>query len=84
MLYQKDYLDFNLIEHLSIVHTNNRPNHFRNNDHITEMGLDNLRLLMFTGLHLGLAQLLQERHRTVLHSTLEATTGTGVEEFNEL
>lgn len=37
------YLDFNLIKCLAIVHTNNGPNHFWNNDHVTKMCLDHLK-----------------------------------------
>ena len=40
-------LDFYLIEGFSIVNSDNASNHFWNDNHVTQMGLDNLRL--FTG-----------------------------------
>lgn len=70
--------------HLSIVDTYNTSNHLWDDNHVTQMGLDNSRLLIWGSFLLGLAQLLNETHRTALETTLEATTGTGVNEFDEL
>ena len=38
-------LDFNLIEGLAIVNTNDAPNHFGNNDHVPKVSSHWLRLL---------------------------------------
>jgi hypothetical protein len=38
-------LDLNLVENLTVVHTDNRPDHLREDDHVTEVGLDALWLL---------------------------------------
>lgn len=54
------HLDFNLVECLAIVHSNHGPNHLRQDDHVSQMGLYNLWLLHGGSLFLGLAQTLQE------------------------
>merc|ERR1719320_418314 len=46
---------FNLVEGLAIVDTNNRSDHLWNNNHVTEMGLDNLRLFEGSSFFLGLS-----------------------------
>jgi hypothetical protein len=78
-------LNLNLVENLSIVNTNNRPNHFRDDDHVAQVSLDNLGLtLAVSGSLLGLAQLLDEGVGTTLDSALEATASTGVEHLHKL
>ena len=39
-------LDFNIVEALAIVNTDNRTNHLRNNQHVTEVSLHGLRTLI--------------------------------------
>ncbi len=43
-------LDFDLIEFLAGVNTNDAANHFGYNDHVAEMGLDEIWLLIGLGL----------------------------------
>lgn len=77
-------LDFNLAESLAVVHTDNGTDHLRNNDHVTEVGLDGSGLLVVTALSLGLAQLLDQTHRLSLQTTLETTASSGVNQLNQL
>ena len=39
-------LDLNVVEVVTIVHTNNTSNHLRNNNHVTKMSLHRLRTLI--------------------------------------
>jgi hypothetical protein len=66
-------LDFNLVEGLAIVDTENGSNHLGDDDHVTEMGAHGLRLLTssLSGL-LGLAELLDEAEALAVKSTLES------------
>ena len=73
--------NFNRVEDLSVVDTNDRSNHLRYDDHVTEVGLDNSGLFIWWGSLLGLAQLLDKSHRALLETTLEPTASTGVDEL---
>ena len=77
-------LDLNLVELLSGVDTDNAANHLWDNNHVSEMGLDEVWLLVWSGLLLRLAQLLDESHRLALETTVETTAGTGVNDVAEL
>lgn len=77
-------LDFNLVEDLSVVDSNNRADHLGNNDHVTEMSLDNGRLLARGSLLLGSTELLNETHGLALQSALESSASTAVDKIHEL
>ena len=65
-------LNFNLIEGLAVVHTQNGSNHLGDDDHVTEVSAHGLRLLAssLSGL-LGYAELLDKAEALAAHSTLE-------------
>lgn len=67
--------------HLAVVDTDHASDHFRNDDHVTKMGLDDSRFLIRRSLLLGLAQLLNETHRAAFETTLEPAAGTGMDEL---
>lgn len=71
-------LDFDLVELLATVHTDNTANHLGHDDHVAQMRLDLVGLLVRLGILLGLAKLLDEAHRLALETTIEPTTGAGV------
>lgn len=77
-------LDFDLVELLSRVDTDDGANHLRDDDHVTEVGLDEVRLLVRLGLLLGLAELLDEAHGLALETAVEPAAGAGVDEIAEL
>lgn len=66
---------------LSVVDTNDASDHFWDDNHISQMCLDNSWLFVGGSLLLGLAELLDQTHGTALESTLEATTSTGMDEL---
>lgn len=76
--------DFNLVEFLAGVDTDDTANHFGNDNHITEVCLDKVGLLVGLSFLLGLAQLLDETHRLALQAPVETAAGTGVNDITEL
>jgi len=76
------YLD--RVEDLSVVYSDNRPNHLGHHNHVPQVRLDNGRLLIGRCLLLGLAQFFDEAEWSALETTLEASAGTGVDEVDEL
>lgn len=66
---------------LAVVDTDNTANHLGDDNHVTEMGLDDGGLLIWWGLLLGLAELLDETHRLTLQTTLEPPAGTSVHQL---
>ena len=78
------HLDFDTVERLAVVDTDDRADHLGDDDHVTEVGLDTTRALKGLGLLLGLAQALDERHGLALKTTREAAAGAGVHEVHEL
>jgi len=67
-------LDFNTVEHFAIVNTHHGSNHLGDDDHVTEVSLDNSGLLHIAGLFLGTSQFLQKSHMFTFQPTTEATT----------
>ena len=83
-------LDFNVVETLSVVHTNDASDHLRNNNHVTKMSLHRLRALILRAssllqpsfgihTHYRLMKSLQKSHRLSLQSTTESTTSTSLQ-----
>lgn len=77
-------LDLNLVELLTGVDTDDGTNHLGDNDHVTEVGLDEVGLLVGLGLLLGLAELLDETHGLALQTAVETSAGTSVNDITEL
>ena len=77
-------LNFDLVEGLSGVDTDDGADHLWDNDHVTEVGLDEVGLLVGASLLLGLAQLLDETHGLALQTAVEPAAGTSVHDITEL
>ena len=83
-------LDFNVVEGLAIVNTNDGANHLRNNKHVTEVSLNSFRTFVLrafsllninsTNNHYSLAKSLQEGIRLSLKTTAETTAGTSLQQ----
>ena len=67
--------------HLSVVDTDNATNHLGDDDHVTQVGLDDSGLLIGGSFLLGFAELLDETHGLALETALETTAGAGVDEL---
>jgi hypothetical protein len=77
-------LDFDLVELLAGVDADDAANHLGDDNHVTEMGLDGIGLLVGLGLLLGLAELLDETHGAALQTAVDPATGAGVDDIAEL
>jgi hypothetical protein len=77
-------LDLDLVELLAGVDTDNGADHLGDDNHVTEMGLDEVGLLVGLGLLLGLAQLLDEAHGLALQAAVDPTASTGMDDIAEL
>jgi hypothetical protein len=77
-------LNFDLVELLSRVDTNNATNHLGDYNHVSEMCLDEVGLLIWLSLLLCLAQLLDQTHRRAFETTVEPTASAGVDNITEL
>lgn len=77
-------LDLDLVELLAGVDTDDGTDHLGDDDHVTEVGLDNVGLLVGLGLLLGLAELLDEAHGLALKTTVEPSAGTRMDDIAEL
>lgn len=76
-------LDFDLVELLAGVDADDAANHLGDDNHVTEMRLDEIGLLVGLGLLLGLSQLLDQTHGLALQAAVEPTSGTGMDEVAE-
>lgn len=77
-------LDLDLVELLPGVDTNDGTDHLWDDDHVAEVGLDEVGLLVGLGLLLGLAELLDKAHGLALETPVEPTAGAGVDDIAEL
>ena len=76
-------LDFDETESLTVVDTKNRADHFRNNDHVSEMGLDRSGLLVGAGSFLGSTELLDKTHGSLVETTVQSSAGTSMDNLAE-
>jgi hypothetical protein len=77
-------LDLDLVELLAGVDTDDGTDHLGHDNHVTEVGFDEVGLLVGLGLLLGLAELLDKTHGLALETAVEPSAGTGVDEVAEL
>jgi hypothetical protein len=77
-------LDFHLIELLAGINTHHRPDHLRHDDHVAQVRLHQIGLLVRLGFLLGLAQFLDQAHGAALEAAVEAAAGAGVQDVEEL
>lgn len=77
-------LDLNLIELLATIYPDNTANHLRHHNHITQMRLDEIWLLIRLRLLFRFAQFLDQTHRPALEATVEPTTSACMNHIAEL
>lgn len=76
-------LDFDLVELLAAVDANDAADHLRHDDHVSEMCLDQVGLLVGLCVLLRLAQFLDQSHGAALEASVEPTSGAGMEDGQE-
>lgn len=77
------WLDFNSVENLTVVHTNNRADHFWHNNHVSQVGLDDGRLLIWLGSQLGGSQFVDQTHGLGSQSSGESSSNSGTAQLGE-
>ena len=77
-------LDLHLVELLAGVDADDAADHLGDDDHVAEVRLDEVGLLVGLGLLLGLAELLDQAHGAALEATVDLSPGTGVDDIAEL
>ena len=65
------WLDLDLCEHLSVVHAHDGASHLGHDNHVPQMGLHNIGLLVDGAFLLLLAELLDQSHGLALESSGE-------------
>ena len=73
-----------MIESLAIVNANNRSSHFRDNDHVSQMGLNNIGFLVDGTFLLLLAELLDQSHGFAFQTTANLPSDTALEKLHKL
>lgn len=76
-------LDLDLVELLAGVDADDGADHLGDDNHVAEVGLDEVGLLVGLGLLLGLAELLDEAHGLALEATVDPAAGARVDEGAE-
>lgn len=77
-------LDLDLVEFLAGVDADDGADHLGDDDHVAQVRLDEIGLLVGLGLLLRLAQLLDQTHRTALETAVESAAGAGMEDVQEV
>ena len=77
------WFDLNGVENLTVVHTNNRSDHFWHNNHVSQVGLDDSRLLIWLGSQLGGSQFVDQTHRLGSQSSGESSSNSGTAQLGE-
>ena len=77
-------LDFDLVEGLAVVNADDGTGHLRDDNHVSEVGLDNVGLLVDGALLLLLPQLLDEGHRLSLQPAAELSADAAGQQLHQL
>ena len=76
--------DLDLVKLLAGVDTDDAADHLGDDNHVSEVSLDEVGLLVGLGVLLGLAQLLDQAHGLPLQTPVDSAAGTGVDDISEL
>ena len=77
-------LDFDLVEFLARVDTDDTTDHFWHDNHISKVGFDQVWLFIGLGALFRTTEFLDELERTALETAVEPTASTGVEERSKV
>lgn len=78
------WLNLNGVENLTVVDTNQGADHLWNNNHVSQVGLDDSWLLVSWGSQLGGSQLGDETHWLGTQASGESSSNSGAAELGEL
>jgi hypothetical protein len=77
-------LDLDLVELLARVDADDRADHLGHDNHVTQVRLDEVGLLVGLCGLFGFTELLDQAHRLALETAVEAAAGAGVDDVAEL
>lgn len=77
-------LDLNSVENLTVVDTDDGTDHLWDNDHVSQVGLDNSRLLVGWGGQLSSSQLGNQTHWLGAQTSGESSSDSGAAKLGEL
>lgn len=77
------WLDFNSVENLTVVNTNNRTDHFWDNDHVSQVSLNNGWLFVWLSSKLSSSQLLDETHWLGVKTSGESSSDSSTAQLGE-
>jgi len=77
-------LNLNLVELFARIDTNDTTDHLGNHNHISQVRLDEVGLLVGLGLLLCFTELLDQTHGLALETTIKPTASAGVNDIAEL
>jgi len=77
-------LDLHLIKLLAAVDPNHTPDHLRHDDHVSEVGLYEIRFLVGFGFLFRFAEFFDQAHGFALQAAVEAAAGARVHDVPEL
>lgn len=77
-------LDLDLVELFARIDADDTANHLGHDNHVPQVRLDEVWLLVGLGLLLGLTQFLDQAHGLALQTTVEPAAGAGVHDIAEL
>lgn len=75
--------DFNGVENLTVVNTDNGANHLWDDNHVSQVGLDNSWLLVLWGGQLSSSQLGDQTHWLGAQTSGESSSDSGTAELGE-
>jgi hypothetical protein len=76
-------LDFDLVERLAVVHTDDAADHLGDDDGVTQVGLNHGWLLQWRRLFLHLAQLLQQSQCLALKASVVTSASSSRQQLNQ-
>jgi hypothetical protein len=77
-------LNLDLVELLARIDADDRADHLGHDDHVAQVRLDEVGLLVGLGGLFGFTELLDQPHRLALKAAVEAAAGTGMDDVAEL
>lgn len=77
-------LDFNRVEDLTVVDSNDGTDHFWDNDHVSQVGLDSSRLFVRLSGQLGSSQLQDQTLRLGTQTSGESSSNSSRSQLDEL
>lgn len=77
-------LDLNSVENLAVVHTDDGADHFGDNNHVSQVSLDDSGLLVLLSGQLSSSQLLDQTHGLGTQTSRESSSHSSTAELGEL